>query len=386
MKVYFDNAATTKILPEAAEFMVNVMLEKYGNPSSTSVMGIEAEEVLKDSANKIASLINASEEEIYFTSGGTESDNWAVFGTAEGYVRSGRHMLYTSVEHPAINAPFEVIKEKGFETEKIPVDSKGYIDIDSLKRLIRKDTIFVGVILVNNETGTIQDIEAIGRAIKEVNPNAVFHVDAVQAFGKYRIDVNKCHIDTMAASAHKFNGPRGCGIFYMRKGLKVKPIIYGGGQQKNQRPGTENVPGAAATALAACESYRNIEPDSEKVREIKRLLCERILNEIPDTFINGDSVEKASPYVLNVGFMGLRSEVLLHALEADGIFVSAGSACNSKKNVQSAVLSAMGKTADEIEGSIRFSFSRFNTIEEAEYCFEKLKSAVSVLRRFNRKR
>ena len=386
MEVYFDSAATGKVLPEAVETMVKVMTEVYGNPSSASILGIEAGNVLKKAQEDIARIINAEPSEIYFTSGGTEGDNWAIFGTAYGYKRSGRHIITTNTEHPAINLPLEALKEEGFEIEKIGVDEKGYIDIEELKSKIRKDTILVSVILANNETGTVQDIEKIGQAVKEANNDTLLHADAVQAFGKMKIDVKNSKIDMLSASGHKFGAPRGTGIFYMKKGLKVKPLMYGGGQQLNQRPGTENVAGAAAIAKAAEVCYRNLDENNEKIREIKKYIADRVLTEIPDTFINGDSIEKASPYVLNIGFMGLRSEVLLHALEAEGIYVSAGSACNSKKKVRSSVLSAMGKSDEEIEGSIRLSFSKFNTMEEAEYAVEKLKEQAALLRRFNRKR
>ncbi len=386
MEVYFDSAATGKVLPEAVETMVKAMTEVYGNPSSASILGIEAGNVLKKSQEDIARIINAEPSEIYFTSGGTEGDNWAIFGTAYGYKRSGKHIITTNTEHPAINLPLEALKEEGFEIEKIGVDDKGYIDIEELKSKIRKDTILVSVILANNETGTVQDIEKIGQAVKEANNDTLLHADAVQAFGKMKIDVKNSKIDMLSASGHKFGAPRGTGIFYMKKGLKVKPLMYGGGQQLNQRPGTENVAGAVAIAKAAEVCYKNLEENNEKIREIKKYIADRVLAEIPNTFINGDSIEKASPYVLNVGFMGLRSEVLLHALEAEGIYVSAGSACNSKKKVRSSVLSAMGKSDEEIEGSIRLSFSKFNTMEEAEYAVEKLKEQTALLRRFNRKR
>ena len=386
MEVYFDSAATGKVLPEAVETMVKAMTEVYGNPSSASILGIEAGNVLKKSQEDIARIINAEPSEIYFTSGGTEGDNWAIFGTAYGYKRRRKHIITTNTEHPAINLPLEALKEEGFEIEKIGVDEKGYIDIEELKSKIRKDTILVSVILANNETGTVQDIEKIGQAVKEVNNDTLLHADAVQAFGKMKINVKNSKIDMLSASGHKFGAPRGTGIFYMKKGLKVKPLMYGGGQQLNQRPGTENVAGAAAIAKAAEVCYKNLEENNEKIREIKKYIADRVLTEIPNTFINGDSIEKASPYVLNIGFMGLRSEVLLHALEAEGIYVSAGSACNSKKKVRSSVLSAMGKSDEEIEGSIRLSFSKFNTMEEAEYAVEKLKEQAALLRRFNRKR
>lgn len=386
MEVYFDSAATGKVLPEAVETMVKAMTEVYGNPSSASILGIEAGNVLKKSQEDIARIINAEPSEIYFTSGGTEGDNWAIFGTAYGYKRSGKHIITTNTEHPAINLPLEALKEEGFEIEKIGVDEKGYIDIEELKSKVRKDTILVSVILANNETGTVQDIEKIGQAVKEANNDTLLHADAVQAFGKMKIDVKNSKIDMLSASGHKFGAPRGTGIFYMKKGLKVKPLMYGGGQQLNQRPGTENVAGAAAIAKAAEVCYKNLEENNEKIRKIKKYIADRVLTEIPNTFINGDSIEKASPYVLNIGFMGLRSEVLLHALEAEGIYVSAGSACNSKKKVRSSVLSAMGKSDEEIEGSIRLSFSKFNTMEESEYAVEKLKEQTALLRRFNRKR
>ena len=244
----------------------------------------------------------------------------------------------------------------------------------------------VSIILINNEIGTIQRAEEIGKAIKEKNKNTLFHIDAVQAFGKYKIDVKKFKCDMLSASAHKFNGPKGVGLFYMKKGLKVKPLLLGGGQQSGQRPGTENAAGAAAMAVAAQDAYKNLEESNKKIYDLKKHLAERILGEVSDSFLNGESVEEASPYVLNIGFKNIRSEVLLHALEEKGVVVSAGSACNSRKKIQSSVLGAIGLDDDDIQGSIRFSFSRFNTIEEADCCADAVKEAVAFLRRFNRKR
>ena len=386
MKVYFDNAASTKILPEAAQKMVEVMTDYYANPGASSVMGMEADNILKSSAKTISKLINADEKEIYFTSGGTEGDNWAIFGTAKGLKRRGKHIITTVIEHPAVSMPFKVLEEEGYEVTFLPVDEKGYINIEELKNAVREDTILVSIILINNEIGTIQNAEEIGKAIKEKNSNTLFHIDAVQAFGKYRIDVKKFKCDMLSVSAHKFNGPKGVGFFYMKKGVNVRPVLYGGGQQNNMRPGTENAAGAAAMAVAAEESYKNLEETNKKVFEIKKRIADRVLNEIEDTFINGDSIEKSSPYVLNIGFKNLRSEVLLHALEEKGVVVSAGSACNSRKKVQSSVLGALGLEDDDIQGSIRFSFSRFNTLEEADICVKALKETVPFLRRFNRKR
>lgn len=386
MKVYFDNAASTKILPEAAQKMVEVMTDYYANPGASSVMGMEADNILKSSAKTISKLINADEKEIYFTSGGTEGDNWAIFGTAKGLKRRGKHIITTVIEHPAVSIPFKVLEEEGYEVTFLPVDEKGYINIEELKNAVREDTILVSIILINNEIGTIQNAEEIGKAIKEKNKDTLFHIDAVQAFGKYRIDVKKFKCDMLSVSAHKFNGPKGVGFFYMKKGVNVKPVLYGGGQQNNMRPGTENAAGAAAMAVAAEESYKNLEETNKYVFEIKKRIANRVLNEIEDTFINGDTIEKSSPYVLNIGFKNLRSEVLLHALEEKNVVVSAGSACNSRKKVQSSVLGALGLEDDDIQGSIRFSFSRFNTLEEADICVEALKETVPFLRRFNRKR
>jgi cysteine desulfurase len=385
--IYFDNAASTRALPEVAERFTDVLLSTYANPSSGSRLGMEAENVIKESAQTLARLINAqSHEEIVFTSGGTESNNMAVFGTAKGYHRSGKHIITTQIEHPAIALPFKALEEDGYEVQFLPVDEKGYINLDDLKNAIRSDTILVSTILINNEIGTVQDVESIGKAIKNANPNTLYHVDGVQAFGKYKIDVRKCNIDMLSASGHKFNAPKGLGFLYIKAGLKVKPIMYGGGQQKGQRPGTENAAGAAALALAADESYKHLTESTKKVMELKKYLAEGILNSIEDTFINGEEIEKASPYVLNMVFKNLRSPVLLNALEDKEIFASAGSACNSKKKVQSSVLGAIGTSEEDVVGSVRFSFTRFNTIEEADICIEALKELVPMLRRFHRKR
>lgn len=385
--VYFDNAASTKALPAVAEKFTEVLLSTYANPSSGSRLGMEAENVIKDSAQTLARLVNAqSPQEIFFTSGGTESNNWAVFGTAKGYNRSGKHIITTQIEHPAIALPFKALEEEGYEVEYLPVDAKGYVNMEALKSAVRKDTILVSAILINNEIGTVQDVECMGKVIKGVNPNTLYHVDAVQAFGKYKIDVRKCNIDLLSASGHKFNAPKGLGFLYMKSGLKVKPMMFGGGQQRGQRPGTENAAGAAALALAAEEGYKNLDESTQKVRALKKYLAQGILNTIQDTAISGEDIEKASPYVLNVVFKNLRSPVLLNALEDKGIFVSAGSACNSKKKVQSSVLEAIGLVEEDIQGSIRFSFSRFNTLEEADICLDVLKEIVPMLRRFYRKR
>lgn len=381
--IYFDNAATTRALPAVAEKMSHMLCEQYGNPASVSAMGLAVEKEIRNAAETIARGIHCKYEEVFFTSGGTEGDNWAIYGTAEGYKRQGRHFITTQTEHPAVKNPMKHLEEQGCEVTWLKVDKQGHISLEELENAIRPDTVLVSIILVNNETGTIQDAATIGRIVKEKNPKCLFHVDAVQAFGKYPIDVEKMRIDLLTMSGHKIHGPKGVGMLYMRKGLKVKPLMLGGGQQKGQRPGTENGPGVAALGVACDEAFRAMKESIEHVREVKKVLLEGILA-MPDTQLNGDSLENASPYVLNVTFKGLRSEVLLHALESKGIVVSAGSACDSKKKVGSPVLTAMGLPFSEIEGAIRFSFCRYSTAEEAQECLKALEELVPFFRKYNR--
>lgn len=381
--IYFDNAATTRALPAAVEKMSQMLCEQYGNPASVSAMGLAVEKEIRSAAETIARGIHCKYDEIYFTSGGTEGDNWAIYGTAEGYKRQGRHLITTSIEHPAVKNPMKKLEEEGCEVTFLSVDRQGHISLDELANAIRPDTILVSIILVNNETGTIQDAAAIGRLVKEKNPNCLFHVDAVQAFGKYPIDVEKMKIDLLTMSGHKIHALKGIGMLYMRKGLKVKPLMLGGGQQRGQRPGTENGPGAAALGIACGEAFAAMQESIAHVREVKKVLLDGILA-MPDTQLNGDSLEDASPYVLNVTFKGLRSEVLLHALESKGIVVSAGSACDSRKKIGSPVLTAMGLPFSEIEGAVRFSFCRYNTTAEAEECLKALEELVPFFRKYNR--
>ena len=382
--IYFDNAATTRALDEVADKVKYMLLENFGNPSSQNMAGVNAENEVIKSRKIIAASINAEPDEIYFTSGGTESDNWAIFGTAKGYIRSGKHMITTAIEHPAVLQPMRELEKNGWDITILGVDEKGYINIDELKAAIREDTVLVSTILINNETGTIQNAEEISKAIKSVNPHTLYHVDAVQAYGKYPINVKKMGIDMLSVSGHKVHGPKGVGFFYMKKGLKVKPIIFGGGHERGQRSGTENTPSIVGLAEAVKIDMAEMDKAVEHVKLVKKTLAEGILNSIPMTYINGPSIEEGSPYVLNIGFEGLRSEVLLHSLEEKEIYVSAGSACNSKKKGASTVLSALGIDEKRIEGAIRFSFCRYNTVEEAEQCIEILKEKVAFLRKYMR--
>ena len=382
--IYFDNAATTRALDEVADKVKYMLLENFGNPSSQNMAGVNAENEVIKARKIIAASINAEPDEIYFTSGGTESDNWAIFGTAKGYIRSGKHMITTAIEHPAVLQPMRELEKNGWDITILGVDEKGYINIDELKAAIREDTVLVSTILINNETGTIQNAEEISKAIKSVNPHTLYHVDAVQAYGKCPINVKKMGIDMLSVSGHKVHGPKGVGFFYMKKGLKVKPIIFGGGHERGQRSGTENTPSIVGLAEAVKIDMAEMDKAVEHVKLVKKTLAEGILNSIPMTYINGPSIEEGSPYVLNIGFEGLRSEVLLHSLEEKEIYVSAGSACNSKKKGASTVLSALGIDEKRIEGAIRFSFCRYNTVEEAEQCIEILKEKAAFLRKYMR--
>ncbi len=383
--IYFDNAATTRALDEVADKVKYMLLENFGNPSSQNMAGVNAENEVIKARKIIAASINAEPDEIYFTSGGTESDNWAIFGTAKGYIRSGKHMITTAIEHPAVLQPMRELEKNGWDITILGVDEKGYINIDELKAAIREDTVLVSTILINNETGTIQNAEEISKAIKSVNPHTLYHVDAVQAYGKYPINVKKMGIDMLSVSGHKVHGPKGVGFFYMKKGLKVKPIIFGGGHERGQRSGTENTPSIVGLAEAVKIDMAEMDKAVEHVKLVKKTLAEGILNSIPMTYINGPSIEEGSPYVLNIGFEGLRSEVLLHSLEEKEI-VCFGRKCLQQQEKRSKYGFIVGLGIDEkrIEGAIRFSFCRYNTVEEAEQCIEILKEKVAFLRKYMR--
>lgn len=378
MDIYFDNAATTKTSLEAANKAFSIMTENYGNPSSMHLKGLEAENQIREVKQIISDILNCDKSEIYFTSGGTESNNTAILGTALGYKRSGKHIITTKIEHPAISEPFKILQDNGYEITYLNVNSDGYIDINSLKNSIRTDTILVSIIHINNEIGVIQNIELIGKIIKELNQNTLFHTDAVQSFGKYNIDVKSSKIDLLSISGHKFHAPKGIGVLYMHKNLKTKPLLFGGGQQNNFRPGTENVPSIAALGIAAKQAYQNLDYNYNYIKDLKTKLAQQILN-IDGTNLNGN-LQNDSPYILNISFKDIRAEVLLHALENEGISVSSGSACSAHKKQLSNTLKSIN--AINIEGAIRFSFSKYNTIEEVDFCTNVLNDLIPRLRRF----
>lgn len=384
MEVYFDNSATTRCYDSVKEIVIRTMTEDFGNPSAMHLKGVEAEKYVKDSAAKLARILKVQEKEILFTSGGTESDNLALIGAAMANKRSGNHIITTAVEHPAVSQPALFLQEQGFEVTYLPVDSRGVVKLDALEAVLRPDTILVSVMYVNNEVGAVMPVEEIGRRIREKSPKALFHVDAIQAFGKYRIYPKKMGIDLLSVSSHKIHGPKGVGFLYINEKAKLQPQILGGGQQSGMRSGTDNVPGIAGLGVAAEEIYRDLDANMEKMYSLKEHIAKG-LEKIPDIRINGMALREGAPQILSISVMGVRSEVLLHSLEERGIFVSAGSACSSHKRKPSSTLTAMGMAKDQIESTVRLSFSEENTAEEADYFLQVMGELVPVLRRYSRR-
>ena len=384
MEAYFDNSATTRCCPEAAEIMMRTLTEDFGNPSAMHRKGVEAERYVREAAETIAALLKIQPKEILFTSGGTESDNLALIGGAFANQRAGKHIITTSVEHPAVENPAAFLEEQGFEVTRLPVDHRGVVRLDALTQVLREDTILVSVMMVNNETGAVMPISEIAEIVHRKNPRILFHVDAIQGFGKYRIFPSRMGIDLLSVSGHKFHGPKGVGFLYIRSGVKVRPMILGGGQQNGMRSGTDNVPGIAGMAAAAEKVCTDMEKKTEHLRCLKKRMAEG-LQEIPEVRINGMALEEGAPHILSVTVPGVRSEVLLHALEEKSIYISAGSACSSHKRRPSAVLTAMGLPKADIESTVRISFSEENTMEEVDYALQSFGEIVPLLRRFSRR-
>ncbi len=383
MEVYLDNSATTACFTEAAQLMHRILCEDYGNPSSLHHKGVEAEAYLRYADETFAKLLKGNEKEIFFTSGGTESDNIAIIGAAMANHRSGRHLITTKIEHPAVLQPMAYLENQGFEVTYLSVDREGRISLDELADAIRPDTILVSIMHTNNEIGSIQPIAEAGTLIKRKNQATLFHVDAVQGFGKVRLYPKKMQVDMLSASAHKIHGPKGVGLLYLREGAKVSPVMYGGGQQRGLRSGTENLPGIAGFAKAAEMVYENLEQDVERIYGLREQLTNGVKN-IPDVIINGCPGREGAVHIVSVSFRGVRSEVLLHALEERGIYVSAGSACAAHKPQPSATLKAVGVEKELLQSTIRFSLSGFTTQEEIAYTCQNLEEIVPKLRKYTR--
>lgn len=382
MEIYLDNSSTTAVYPQCAELMTTVMTRDYGNPSSLHRKGQAAEKIIKEAKQSIAEALKVKEKEIYFTSGGTEGDNLAILGTARA--KRGRHIIASEIEHPAVLNVLEHLEKEGYKIDYIPVDKNGRCNVEKFKTLIRQDTILVSVMLVNNEIGTVQPVREISDILKKRNPGAYFHIDAVQGFGKIPFTAASVGADLITLSSHKIHGPKGMGALYVKDGVRLAPVIFGGGQQNNLRPGTENVPGIAGFGLAAKLATEDMENKTKRMNELRNRLLSRITNEIGDISVNTPK-EGCAPHILNVSFRGARSEVILHTLEKDGIYVSSGSACSSHKKAPSYVLTAIGLDRDYIDGSIRFSLSEFNREEEMDFVADKLKRAVEQIRKLMKK-
>lgn len=378
MNVYLDNSSTTRAYKECAELVADVMYNSFGNPSSLHRKGIEAEKLIKTAKEQFADTIKASVNEVYFTSGGTESDNLAIIGACRA--SRGKHIISTSIEHPAVLNTLQYLEKRGYAVDLLPVSKSGIIDVSKVAKLIRKDTALVSCMYVNNEIGSIQPVEKIAKIIKSENPSTVFHIDAVQAYGKIPFSVSSAGADLISFSGHKIHGPKGVGALYVKNKTKLSPIIFGGGQQNNVRPGTENVPGIAAFGIAAKLCHTDFLEKTAKMEMLRNRLRDGILGQLDDVVVNTPQLNSA-PHILNISFGYVKSEVLLHSLENDGIYVSSGSACSSHKKGPSYVLTAIGSDKKMIDGSIRFSLSEFNTVEEIDYTIDKVTEHVKKIRK-----
>lgn len=383
MEIYLDNSATTRCFDEVAQIVQQVMLDDYGNPSSMHNKGLEGENYIRKAKEIIAKNLKVNEKEIFFTSGGTESDNLALIGSAMANKRAGNHIITTKIEHPAVRETCEYLENNGFEVTYLGVDENGQIKLDELKAALREDTILVSIMHTNNEIGSLQPIAEAGKLIKEFNSKIVFHVDAVQGYGKFVILPKRMNIDLLSVSGHKIHGPKGVGFLYIHEKIKIFPTIYGGGQQKGMRSGTENVPGIAGLSVAVSKVYENLEEDINRLYELKQKFIEGV-SQISDVKVNGLQGRDSAPHVVSLSVRGVRSEVLLHALEDKGIFVSAGSACASNKPMISETLKAIGVEKDLLDSTVRFSFSVFTTEEEIDYTLKNLCDIIPMLRKYTR--
>ena len=382
-EIYFDNAATTRVRPEVIRLMDEVMGENYGNPSSRHILGVRAENYVKEASQQIAATLKVKPQEIVFNSGGTEGNNMALIGTALARKGYGRHIISTGIEHAAVYKPLELLESLGYEISIVGTDEKGHIDLDALRAMIRPDTILVSTMWVNNEIGAIEDIASIGKLIKETNPRTYFHTDAIQAYGKLNLRPKDVNVDMLTVSAHKIHGPKGAGFIYINEKAHVEPTILGGGQQKDRRSGTENVPGIAGTGLAA-ELYKKEHAAIEaNMLEIKDRLIGHLLS-MDGVTVNSEKGNLSAPHIVSASFEGVRAEVLLHALEEKGIYVSSGSACSSNHPAISGTLRAIGVKKELLDSTLRFSFGIYNLPEEADETAAALRELLPVLRRFRR--
>ena len=375
--IYLDNAATTKVAGEVVEAMLPYFTENYGNPSSVYSFASKNKEAITTQREIIADALGAKANEIYFTAGGSESDNWALKATAEAYKDKGNHIITTKIEHHAILHTAEYLEKNGFEVTYLDVDENGIVRLEDLKAAIRPTTILISVMFANNEIGTIEPIKEIGAIAKEYG--ILFHTDAVQAFGQVPINVDECNIDMLSASGHKLNGPKGIGFLYIRKGVKIRSFVHGGGQERKRRAGTENVPGIVGIGTATARAIRTMEERTKKEAELRDYLISRVLEEVPYTKLNGHP-EKRLPNNANFSFRFIEGESLLIMLDMKGICASSGSACTSGSLDPSHVLLAIGLPHEIAHGSLRLTLSERTTKEEIDYVVESIKEIVTKLR------
>lgn len=394
MEAYLDNAATTPAFAEVCDVVKKLMLTDFGNPSSKHTKGMQAENYINEAKEEIAKTLKCQTKEIVFTSGGTESNNMALIGTVMANRRAGKHIITTRIEHASIHEPLAFLEEMGYEVTYLKVDKLGHVDEKELADSIRNDTVLVSVMYVNNEIGAVEDIRKISEIIKNKNKNTIFHVDAIQAYGKYKIVPKKLGIDLMSVSGHKIHGPKGSGFIYIKENTKIRPIIFGGGQQKGMRSGTENVPAIAGLGLAAKMIYEGHSEKIEELYKLKKMLIEGLYeigndNKCADgscgVVINGIDdidIKDTAPHIVSASFYGIKSEVLLHALASKGVYVSSGSACSSNHPDLSGTLKAIGVGDELLDSTIRFSFSVETTKEQVEYALEVLAKQLPILKRF----
>ncbi len=383
MICYLDNSATTRCSETVADLMHKVLCEDYGNPSSLHNVGMQGETYIKNARAQIAKTLKVNDKEIYFTSGGTESNNLAIIGAAMANKRAGNHIITTKIEHASVANPFAYLQEQGFEVTYLSVNEYGEISLEELREAMREDTILVSMMHVNNEIGAVEPIEEAAKVIKASNPSCVFHVDAIQSYGKYRIYPKKMGVDLLSVSGHKIHGPKGSGFLYIADKTKVKPMILGGGQERGFRSGTENVPAIAGLGQAAVEIYTDFDAHIQKMYALRTRLIER-LQEIDGVTINGRLDKHNAPHIVSVSVSGVRAEVLLHALEEREIYVSAGSACSSNKPAISKTLQAIGLKKELLDSTVRMSLSIHTTEDEIDYVAENMAELVPILSKYTR--
>lgn len=387
MEAYLDNAATTRVFPEVCDIMLQVMEKDFGNPSSRHTKGIEAEGYITKAVQQIAGTLKCQPKEIILTSGGTESNNMALIGTALANQRAGKHVITTRIEHASIHEPFGRLEQMGYEAQYLPVDQNGHVQPEVLEEAVREDTLLVSVMMVNNEMGAVEDIKRLAAVAKQKNPNVIFHVDAIQAYGKYKIVPKRLGIDLMSVSGHKIHGPKGSGFLYVRDGVKISPIILGGGQQRGMRSGTENVPAIAGLGEAVRLIYQQHSEKVECLYVLKQRLMDGLtaMEGVTINGINGLSLTETAPHIVSASFDGIKSEVMLHALAQEGVYVSSGSACSSNHPDLSGTLKAIGVEDRLLDSTLRFSFSVLSTEEEVDHALEAVAKVLPQLRRFVKK-